>query len=112
MFWITAILGLALGVAPWVLGYADHAAAMWASVILGLVVFLVSASGLIARNTRERWEYWVIALAALAVIATPLVLGYSNHAEPVWTALILSGGLVVLNAFQIFRAPYRVEQRH
>lgn len=110
MFWVTALLGLALGVAPWVLGYADHAAALWASVVLGLVVFLASVSGLIVRRTREHWEYWVLALATLAVIAAPVVLGYSSHAEPAWTALLLSAGLVMVNASQLLRMPQGVEQ--
>lgn len=111
MFWITAVLGLALGVAPWVLGYADHVAAMWTSVILGLIVFLASAAGLIARPAQERWEYWVIGLAGVAAFVAPFVLGYSNHAEPLWTALILGTALAVLEAFGLFRAPQTVEPR-
>lgn len=112
MFWITAILGVALGVAPWILGYAGHVAAMWTSVILGLVVFIASAAGLIARPPQERWEYWAIGLAALAAFVAPFVLGYSDHAEPLWTALILGATLLLLDAFELFRAPKRVEPPH
>lgn len=71
MFWITGVLGLALGVAPWVLGYADHLSAMWASVVLGLVVLLVSVWGLISRAADKRWEYWAIGLAGLAAFIAP-----------------------------------------
>ena len=105
MFWITALVGLALALAPWVLGYSDHLTARWASVLWGLVVFVASASGLLGRPTRERWEYWALALVTLGAIASPVVLGYSNHAEPAWSALILGGILIMVNSVQIFRAP-------
>lgn len=103
MFWITAIVGLGLTVAPWVLGYADHLTARWASILLGLVVFLTSTSGLLAKPTRERWQYWALALVTLAAIGAPIVLGYGNHAEPAWTALILGAILAMVNSIQLFR---------
>lgn len=103
MFWITGVLGLALGVAPWVLGYADHSSALWASVILGLVVLLVSAWGLISQATDKRWEYWVIGLAGLAAFIAPFIFGYSDDAQPLWTGLILGAILVVLEAAKIIQ---------
>lgn len=105
MFWITAFVGLAFAAAPWLLGYADHRAAMWASVIFGTVVFLTSASGLIAKPTRERWEYWALALLTLGAIAAPVVFGYSSHAEPAWAAITLGGVLILVNSLQLVRAP-------
>ncbi|MDT8304911.1 MAG: SPW repeat protein [Anaerolineae bacterium] len=103
MFWITAVVGLVLASAPWLLGYADHVAARWAGVLLGLVVFVISISGLLAKPTRERWEYWAFALLTLGLIAAPVVLGYSNHTEPAWTAILLGGVLVMVNSVQLFR---------
>lgn len=105
MFWITGVLGLALGVAPWVLGYADHLSAMWASVVLGLVVLLVSVWGLISRAADKRWEYWAIGLAGLAVFIAPFIFGYNDVAEPLWTGIILGAILVVLEAAKIIQEP-------
>lgn len=42
MYWLTALLGLALGAAPWVFSYTDNNTAAWASIIIGAVIFLVS----------------------------------------------------------------------
>lgn len=115
MFWITAILGVAFGIAPWFLGYADHVAAMRTSVLFGLLVFTASVYGLLGSPVRqgwERWEYWVLALAAPGMAAAPLVFGYSSHAQPAWTALLLAATLVLLNSLQILRTPQRQETNH
>lgn len=58
MSWIIALLGVILAVAPWVLGYSDEPAAMWTSLILGVVVALVAGYDAIAHDER-RWEEWL-----------------------------------------------------
>lgn len=38
--WVTALLGVWVIAQPWVLGYQDDTAAMWANVVAGLLVVL------------------------------------------------------------------------
>lgn len=111
MFWIMVVLGLALGAAPWVLGYADHPSALWASVILALIIILASAWGLTSQATNKRGEYWLIGLAGLAAFIAPFVFGYSNHAQPLWTGLILGAILVVLDVVRLIQEPPATEAR-
>ncbi|HEY8449825.1 MAG TPA: SPW repeat protein [Bacillota bacterium] len=40
--WLNALLGLWVAVQPWVLGYAENKAALWASVIAGVLVIIFS----------------------------------------------------------------------
>jgi hypothetical protein len=42
MYWLTGLLGLALVVAPFALGYSGDPTALWSSIILGTVVALVA----------------------------------------------------------------------
>lgn len=97
MFWVTGFLGLALGAAPFLLGYAGHDAALWTSILLGLVVVISSLAGLIARPDDEQWEYWTIATAGLTLFVAPFFFNYADHAEPLWTGLILGTVLAVLD---------------
>jgi len=36
--WVTALLGLWLVVSPWLVGFADVAAAMWNQIVIGVIV--------------------------------------------------------------------------
>lgn len=112
MFWVTGILGLALGAAPFVLGYADHESALWTSIILGLVVVIASLAGLIARPANEKWEYWTIAAAGLAVFVAPFFFNYADHAEPLWTGLILGAALAVLDVIKALQPPPVMTSHH
>ena len=51
MFWLTSILGLALSISPFVMGFASHGIALWTSLVLGMIVVVVSLIGL----TSTRW---------------------------------------------------------
>jgi hypothetical protein len=104
MFWITGLLGLALGVAPWILGYSNNETAMWTSVGVGAVMLLVSAYKALAQDN-QKWEYGIIGLAGLAAVAAPFVLGFTALTVAMWTvigagvlAVLISGYEVVLAA--------------
>ena len=112
MFWVTGVLGLALGLSPFVLGFADHDIALWTSIVLGVIAVAISIIGLISTAMDKRWMYWVTALAGLAAFIAPFVFGYSDHAEPLWTGLLLGAGLAVLDGIYAFQPPPTTEPQH
>ncbi len=89
---LTLILGLFLGVAPWLLGYSDNNTALWTSVVLGAVVALVSLYKVMVHDD-ARWEYWVAGLAGFVGVFAPFVLGFTVETTAMWTTGIV--GLVV-----------------
>ena len=105
MFWITGILGLLLGLSPFVLGFANSAIALWTSLVLGVIVVVASIIGLASQAMDKRWEYWVIGLAGVAAFIAPFVFGYASRAEPLWAGLILGAALAVLDGFKAFQPP-------
>lgn len=104
MYWITGILGLALAVAPFVLGYSNHTGALWTSVILGVVVILVSAYEAADRN-KAKWEYWIAGLAGLVAIIAPFVLGFSAMTTAMWTTIVLGVLMLLLAGYEVFLGP-------
>lgn len=92
MTWLILILGLFLGVAPWLLGYSDDSTAMWSSVIPGAVVALVAFYKVMFHDT-AKWEYWVAGVAGFVVVFAPFVMGFATDATAMWTTGIV--GLLV-----------------
>ena len=104
MFWITGLLGLALGVAPWVFQYTDNTNAMWASVIIGAVILVVSLYKAIMRDSTQYWEYWIAGLAGLVAIAAPFVLGFTVLTEALWTSIAIGVIVAVISGYEVFFA--------
>lgn len=98
MFWLTGILGLALIVAPYVLGYATNPTAVWTSLILGALVVIVSGYKGLTHDVAN-WEYWVAGTLGLAAVILPFVLGFSAQAS---ATLVLGALVAILAAYQVF----------
>ncbi len=102
-FWITGILGLALVLAPFVLGYNNDNNALWSSVILGAVILLASIlEGLV--QDQSNWEYWLAGLAGVLAIIAPFVLQFSGAGQStqMWSSIVLGALVAVVAALEVF----------
>ncbi|MDT8304732.1 MAG: SPW repeat protein [Anaerolineae bacterium] len=95
MSWLIALLGVALAIAPWILGYSDETAAMWTSLVIGVVVAVVAAYDAITGDER-RWEEWLAVLAGAVAVIAPFIF-FSAVTAAVWTSVVI-GVLVILLA--------------
>lgn len=87
---LNLILGLWMGVSPWILTYEAESRPTWNAVILGV---LIAALALLALFKLMAWEEWLsVALGAWLAIS-PWVLGFSGLVAPMWNAVIV--GIVV-----------------
>lgn len=101
MYWLTAILGVALGVAPFVLGYQDNTAAMWTSIVIGAVIVILSAlEGM--DSTKRTWEYWAAAVAGLIAIAAPFVFGFSTITMAMWATVGIGLVVLLVSGYEVF----------
>lgn len=105
MFWITGILGLLLGLSPFILGFANQGVALWTSLVLGVIVVVVSIIGLISSAADKRWMYWVIGLAGLLAVIAPFILGYAGSASALWTSIIVGAVLALWDGVKVFQQP-------
>jgi hypothetical protein len=100
MYWLTGVLGIAMGVAPFVMGYSDNQAALWTSIVLGAVVLLASAiEG--ADLNKSQWEYWVVGLAGILAVIAPFVFGFGALTMAVWTVMALGAAFLILAAYEV-----------
>lgn len=101
MYWITGISGLALIVAPFVLGFSNNSSAMWSSIILGAAIAIVSFIKAGLHDTSD-WEYWVAGILGLAAIVAPFVLGFSVLATALWSSIILGVIVAILSGYEVY----------
>lgn len=106
MYWATGILGVLLGIAPFVFGYRDNSAALWTSVIVGAIVLVASIYEAMDEQ-HAKWEYLVTGLAGIVAVIAPFVLGFSLITTAMWTAIVLGALMVVLGGYEVFYAEPR-----
>ncbi len=93
--WTNLVLGLWLISAPFVLGYAGVAGAMYEDVILGIVIGLLALWRAVGAETAAMAGVsWVVAVGGLWVLLAPFVLGYTGTTAAVYNDVIV--GLAVL----------------
>lgn len=101
MYWITAILGLALTIAPFTLGYSDNNGATWTSLIVGVGVIVASVIERLSEG-KDRREYWLMALGGVVAIAAPFVLNFAGMAAAFWTTIGAGALLTIAAGYKLF----------
>jgi len=100
MYRIIGVLGLAIGVAPFLLGYSDNFTALWTSLGLGTIAILASLIEA-AEEDKGKWEYWVAGFAGIAAIAAPFLLGFGTISAALWTSVSVGALLFVLSGTKL-----------
>jgi uncharacterized membrane protein HdeD (DUF308 family) len=95
MYWLTGIAGVLLILAPFVFSYADNQAALWTSLMAGLVVIVASVWEGFERQ-KENWEYWTAGIVGIVAIFAPFMLGFGSHASAMWTTVIMGAVIAIL----------------
>jgi hypothetical protein len=101
MYWFTGLLGIALGVAPWILNYSGNNAAMWTSVILGGLIVLASAYKGFVQGT-ETWEYAFVGLAGLAAVIAPFVFDFTAITWALWAFIAVGVVALLVASYEVF----------
>ena len=95
---IELVIGLWLLLAPLVLGFFNNPSAALVTILVATVVFFVSQLGI---ANQQPWEEWVNLIAAVVLIVSPWVFGYSSVAAATWNSVVCGGLLVLLTVLQM-----------
>lgn len=88
---LALVLGLWMGISPWVLGHSAEPSPTWNAVILGVLIVLAA---LVALFRARAWQEWANAAFGLWLVISPWALGFSGAAMAMWNAVIV--GVLVL----------------
>ncbi|MGD9739561.1 MAG: SPW repeat protein [Bauldia sp.] len=103
--WLSALAGLMVFVAPWVLG--NDATTVAASVsdlanwnlwIAGGAVVVLALAAILSYRP---WEEWVSVLIGAWLVASPWVFGFTAATVLAWTVWVAGGVLVVLGLWAL-----------
>jgi hypothetical protein len=101
MYGLTGLLGIAMAVAPFVLGYRDNTIAMWTSIILGVVVLVASIlEGMDV--DQSKWEWWVAGIAGVLAIIAPFAFGFTALTMALWTFIVLGAVVAIVAGYEVF----------
>jgi len=108
--WLNLVLGAWLFISPWVLGFAQTAAAAGATHslaasnawIFGVIVMLLSIAAL-ART--QPWEEWLNLIAGIWLFISPWLLRYSQDYHALWNALIVGALVFILAIWDLNTLP-------
>jgi hypothetical protein len=96
--WINLILGFALLISPWVMGFATGTP-MLNAVIGGVIILAVAIMALVSF---ARWEEWVNLILGLWVLISPWILGFSGIVAAMQTHVVIGIAVAVLAAVELW----------
>jgi hypothetical protein len=85
--WVNVVVGAWLVVSGGLLGFTDQPAALWNSIIVGIVL---AAFALWAYFGKQKWVHWVNVAAGVWLFLSPWILGFANAPKPLWNSLIFA----------------------
>ena len=101
MYWFTGFLGVLMVIAPWALRFSDNTTALWTSVALGAVLFVLAAVEAYQKG-EVMWEYWGAGLIGVLAILAPFVLGFSALTIALWSLIVLGGLALIASGYEVF----------
>lgn len=99
--WANMALGLGAAASPWLLGYTGLEAATLNAVIIGFLVFALSA---LALTLLDRWEAYINALLGIWLMLSPWLLGFAVYDGAKFANLGLGAFMLVIAASEVWQA--------
>lgn len=98
------VVGIALVLSPWVLGFAAEAAAAWNAWIVGALIALVAIGALVSF---AEWEEWVNLVLGVWALVSPWLLGFAAVTAAVWVHVVAGLIVAVLAGLELWFARKR-----
>jgi hypothetical protein len=98
--WVGVIIGVLIGISPWLAGEVHTAVIAWNTVLVGA---LVLALAILEFADLRNWEKTGEVACGLWLIASPFVFGYANGGELRYWQFALGAAVIVLAAFELWQ---------
>lgn len=94
-------LGALLAISPWLLGYTGLGGAMVNALIIGLMVFALSA---LALTLIDGWEAYFCGLLGIWTVLSPWLIGFTRYDNAMMSHLVIGGAIVLIAAYEIWQS--------
>ena len=98
--WAGIVLGVLVGLSPWLAGQQNDPVVMWNAVLIGA---LVVALAVLELGGLQRWEQAGAILCGLWLIASPFALGYAEVGTLGYWHFVLGSAIVLLAVLELWQ---------
>lgn len=98
--WVGMLLGVLIGLSPWLAGQQDHAVVMWNATLVGALVLALAIFELADLN---RFQEMVGIALGLWLIASPFTFGYADGGALMAWHFVLGAIVVLLAALELWQ---------
>lgn len=99
--WVNLVLGIALAVSPWILGYSGYeSAAAWNAAYAGGFVAVIA---FYAIANFAPWNEWCSALAGIWVLLAPWAVGFAEITVALWMHVAVGAVVTALAVSRLWQ---------
>ena len=98
--WLSMLLGVVIGISPWLAGQQDNLVINWNAFLVGAVVIALGALESIALS---RWEEGAEMVAGAWLIASAFIFGYAGAGPLRYWHCVLGVAVVLLGALELWQ---------
>jgi SPW repeat len=98
--WLSMLLGVVIGISPWLAGQQDNLVINWNAFLVGAVVIALGALESIALS---RWEEGAEMVAGAWLIASAFIFGYAGAGPLRYWHYVLGAAVVLLGALELWQ---------
>ncbi len=92
MNWIAALIGIFMGISPFLFGYSYQPVAMWNSILIGLALLILGIASAVSSNPyTARIIDWINMLFGIWMVISPFILGYAFVSFAVYNIQVILG---------------------
>ena len=98
--WLGMLLGVLIGLSPWLAGQQDHQTVMWNAILVGALVLAVAQLEYVSL---QRWEEAGEIALGLWLIASPFIFGYADTGDLRYWHFVFGAAVVLLAVFELWQ---------
>jgi SPW repeat len=98
--WVGILLGVLIGLSPWLAGQEDQESVMWNAMLVGALVLFLAAVELVDLH---RWEETGEIACGLWLIASPYIFGYAGTGTLLYWHFGLGAVVVLLAVMELWQ---------
>lgn len=98
--WLSMLVGVLIGLSPWLAGQQDDQAVMWNAILVGALVLGLAQLEYVSL---QRWEEIGEIALGLWLIASPFIFGYADADDLRYWHFVLGAVVVLLAIFELWQ---------
>lgn len=95
---VNGLLGIALAISPWVMGFDGDSMAMSNAVIIGMALLAASMGAILMPAA---WEEWTEAGLGLWMVVSPWVLGFAMQRNAMLSTVVIGVAVMALSIWTL-----------